>query len=71
MARSERQKAALQKLVGNRNGTVKTVIYKCWDCEIELMVPPHLEHRVKSGAVRCDNPDCPGQKKGGGKYVKK
>lgn len=73
MARDEKQKAYLEKLTGGGQAgkAIKAIVYKCWDCEIELLVPPHLEYKVKSGQTRCNNPRCPGRRKGGGRYVKK
>ena len=47
------------------------VVFKCWDCEIELCVPPNQVDRVNRGDERCNNPRCPGQKKGGGRYHRK
>ena len=60
-----------KKLLGTQHGNHKFKVYKCLDCEQELVVQPHLEDRVKMGYQRCNNPRCPGQKKGGGKYVRK
>ena len=71
MAENKEQTRRLAKMAGNEHGTNPARIYKCYDCEIELLVPPHLEERVKSGYVKCNNPRCPGMRKGGGRYVRK
>lgn len=50
------------------NDRPKNRTYKCLDCEIEMSVPVEQWDNVASGRIRCSNPRCPGQKRGGGKY---